>query len=235
MAPPTNNHQALTLDRGLSVLEALAESDQGMTVGEIAIALGIHRQAVYRLLGTLERRNFAAPAGPGRWRLGIGAISLNGAFVPRLQAAARPLLRDLAERGVATAFLTVAEGNETVALAVVEPSQTDFHLAYREGSRHPLNLGAAGVAILATDPPRDDDSEEILEARAKGYAVSYGKVTRGTLGVACQVKIGADALRASVGLIALAEGADLDHIVTCVLEAAPKISENLSTASQRAT
>ena len=36
----------------------------------------------------------------------------------------------------------------TVGIAVVEPSWTDYHVAYRVGSRHPLSTGAAGKAIL---------------------------------------------------------------------------------------
>ena len=59
-----------------------------------------------------------------------------------------PVLRQLAERVGCTAHLTVAEGDEALALAVIEPSWTDFHVSYRVGARHPLNRGAAGKAIL---------------------------------------------------------------------------------------
>nr|BFE83935.1 hypothetical protein GCM10020093_065360 [Planobispora longispora] len=55
----------------------------------------------------------------------------------------------------------MSEGEDGLAVAVVEPSWTDMHVAYREGSRHPLSRGAAGLAILAlrgagpvTSPPR---------------------------------------------------------------------------------
>ena len=66
-----------------------------------------------------------------------------------LRDLAVPVLRALAESVGCTAHLTVADGEEALALAVVEPSWTDFHVAYRVGSRHPLNRGAAGKAILA--------------------------------------------------------------------------------------
>ena len=58
------------------------------------------------------------------------------------------MLRRLAEQVGCTAHLTVAEGDEALALAVIEPSWTDFHVSYRVGARHPLNRGAAGKAIL---------------------------------------------------------------------------------------
>ena len=44
-----------TLDRGLRVLEVVAESPDGLTVTELAAALGIGRTVVYRLVVTLEQ------------------------------------------------------------------------------------------------------------------------------------------------------------------------------------
>lgn len=48
------------------------------------------------------------------------------------------------------------DGSEALAVAVVEPTWTDYHVAYRAGFRHPLDRGAAGRAILAArkQPPR---------------------------------------------------------------------------------
>src|SRR5205823_14823203 len=83
----------------------------------------------------------------GRLRLGAGVLHLARRAQPLVADAALPALRRLAEQVGATAHLTVAEGGEAVALAVVEPSWTRFHVAYRTGSRHPLDRGAAGRAI----------------------------------------------------------------------------------------
>jgi DNA-binding IclR family transcriptional regulator len=45
-APPSS----LTLQRGLRVLRVLSEHPEGMTVSELAGALGTHRAGIYRLL-----------------------------------------------------------------------------------------------------------------------------------------------------------------------------------------
>ena len=74
---------------------------------------------------------------------------------------------------------------------MVEPSWTDLHVAYRVGSRHPLDRGAAGRAILAARAGRT----EIVE--------SSGELQPGAFGMA--VAVPTEAMEASVGLVALAE------------------------------
>jgi DNA-binding IclR family transcriptional regulator len=137
-----------TLDRGLRALEELAEASGGLTVAELAVRVGAPRTAAYRLVATLEAHGYARRTSDGRVRLGLGVLGLARRVHPLLRDAAIPTLRRLAEDLGATAHLTVAEGPEGLAVAVVEPSWTDFHVAYRVGSRHPLAQGAAGKAIL---------------------------------------------------------------------------------------
>lgn len=66
-----------------------------------------------------------------------------------MREAALPALRSLAEDIGATAHLTLVDGADALAVAVVEPTWTDYHVAYRPGFRHPLDQGAAGRAILS--------------------------------------------------------------------------------------
>ena len=53
-----------TLDRGLRVLEAIAESTDGLTVTELSAALGIGRTVVYRLVVTLENHALLRRSAP---------------------------------------------------------------------------------------------------------------------------------------------------------------------------
>jgi predicted transcriptional regulator len=184
---------AQTLDRGLQVLRALAEAPGGLTVTELAGELGVNRTVVYRLVTTLERRALVRRDGRGRLHVGLGILHLAAAVHPVLRDLALPVLRELAEEVGATAHLTVAEGDEALALAVVEPSWTDFHVAYRVGARHPLTRGAAGKAILLgrtdTTPP---------------WVVTTGELQTGAWGLAAPVG-GIEGLEASVGVICLEE------------------------------
>ncbi|WP_031524725.1 IclR family transcriptional regulator [Streptomyces sp. NRRL F-5123] len=138
-----------TLDRGLRVLKLLADTDHGLTVTELASKLGVNRTVVYRLLATLEQHSLVRRDLGGRARVGLGVLGLAHQVHPLLREAALPALRSLAEDIGATAHLTLVDGSEALAVAVVEPTWTDYHVAYRTGFRHPLDRGAAGRAILA--------------------------------------------------------------------------------------
>lgn len=164
-----------TLDRGIRVLESLAArgDSAGLTVTELASELGVGRPVVYRLVTTLEAHHLVGRSDDGRVRLALGISRLASAVTPIVRDAARPVLRELADAVGATAHLTIAEGDDALALVVVEPSWTDFHVAYRSGARHRLDQGAAGRAILAgragDSGPVGTDGE--LQAGAHGLAV----------------------------------------------------------------
>ncbi|MER5701151.1 helix-turn-helix domain-containing protein [Micromonospora sp. NPDC002296] len=182
---------AQTLDRGLRLLHLVADAPGGLTVTEAANLLGIGRAAVYRLVGALSGHGMVRRDGDGRLRLGAGVLNLARRAQPLLAEGALPALRRLAEQAGATAHLTVVEGGEGVALAVVEPSWTSLHVAYRTGTRHPLERGAAGRAILGG---RSGSAEPVGTS---------GELQPGAYGVAAPV-LGVPGLEASVGVVALA-------------------------------
>jgi DNA-binding IclR family transcriptional regulator len=181
---------AQTLDRGLRLLRLVADAPGGLTVTEAAGRLGVGRAVIYRLVGTLVAHGMLRRDAAGRLRVGLGLLQLARRAQPLVAEAALPALRRLAEQVGATAHLTIAEGAEAVALVVVEPSWTTFHVAYRVGTRHPLERGAAGRAILAG---RRGDPTPVG---------TTGELQSGAYGVAAPV-LGVEGLEASVGVIAL--------------------------------
>ncbi|MCU1538008.1 MAG: transcriptional regulator, IclR family [Humibacillus sp.] len=184
-----------TLSRGLQVLEVLADlgDSSGLTMTELAAALGVGRPVLYRLVTTLEAHHLVRRRPDGRAVLALGVTRLAAAVTPVVRAEARPVLRELADAVGATAHLTIAEGDQALALVVVEPSWTDFHVAYRSGSRHRLDEGAAGRAILA--------GRAAVTGRASPVATS-GELQQGAHGLA--LPLGPAAVEASVGVVALA-------------------------------
>ncbi|WP_433082343.1 IclR family transcriptional regulator [Dactylosporangium sp. CA-052675] len=205
---------AQTLDRGLRLLHLVADTPAGLTMTEAAAALGVGRAVVYRLAATLIEHGMIRRDRSGRLRLGAGLLHLARRAQPLVADAALPALRRLAETVGATAHLTIADGGEAYALAVVEPSWTQFHVAYRTGSRHPLDQGAAGKAILAG---RRGDYTPVT---------TTGELQPGAHGVAAAVPH-VEGLDASVGVVALAE-LDTATVPAEVATAAAAIARALS-------
>jgi DNA-binding IclR family transcriptional regulator len=203
-----------TLDRGLRVLHTLAAAPQGLTITALAAEIGVNRTVVYRLVATLEQHGLARRDGTGRLHVGLGVLALARGLQPVLRELSGPVLRALAERVGATAHLTVADGGEALAIAVVEPTWTDYHVAYRVGARHPLGQGAAGKAIL------------LGRQSGEGYVETVGEIQAGARGVAAPV-LGVEGLEASVGIVSLG---DLDAVVLGpqVVAAAAQVAERLS-------
>lgn len=205
------------------MLGLLAEAHAGLTVTELAAALSVNRTVVYRLLATLEQHSLVRRDGDGRVRLGLGILGLARRVQPLLRDAAMPVLRRLAEDVGATAHLTIADGGEALAVAVVEPSWTDYHVAYRVGSRHPLSRGAAGRAIMLLRPGGTGFASS---ARlGSGYVVSEGELQPGAHGIAAPV-LGVAAIEASVGVVALSE-LDAAKIGPRVVRAAAELGTSL--------
>lgn len=197
-----------TLDRGLRALALLAESPGGLTVTELAGRLDVPRTVLYRLVSTLEQHALVRRDGSARLHVGLGVLHLASAVHPVLRDVAGPVLRSLAESVGCTAHLSVAEGDEALALAVVEPSRTDFHVGYRVGSRHPLGRGAAGRAILLGRAP---------DAGRAPYVMTVGELQAGARGLAAPVT-GVPGLEASVGIVTMGELGDDGRDVAAVAE-----------------
>jgi DNA-binding IclR family transcriptional regulator len=204
---------AQTLDRGLRLLHLVADAPAGLSVTEAAARLGVGRTVVYRLVSTLTEHRMIRRDASGRLRLGAGVLHLAGRAQPLIAEAARPVLRRLAEAVGATAHLTVADGDEAVAIAVVEPTWTTFHVGYRAGTRHPLDRGAAGHAIAAGRLGRP------------GFRTSEGELESGAHGIAAPI-LDVEGLEASIGVVALGP-LDVDVIGPQVLAASEAMTQAL--------
>jgi len=202
-----------TLDRGLRLLTLVADAPAGITMTEAATRLQVGRAVVYRLTATLIEHGMLRRDAEGRLRLGMAVLELAQRAQPLISGAALPPLRRLAEKAGATTHLTIADSGEALALLVVEPSWTQFHVAYRTGSRHPLDQGAAGRAIIAG------------RSGQAGYITSEGELQAGAHGVAAPI-LGVPGLEASVGVVVLG-GLNAAEVGPWVVEAAQQVGDNL--------
>ncbi|HEX2916622.1 MAG TPA: helix-turn-helix domain-containing protein [Chloroflexia bacterium] len=225
-AEPLTTPSAQTLDRGLRALEILAQETGGLSANDLATRLGVHRTISYRILGTLAEHHLVTRTAEGRFRLGAGILALSRNFAAQLQAAAMPELANLAEDLGATACLSVADGSEAVVVLSIEPRHTHIHVSYRTGFRHPLAVGASGIAILAGRPAEAQEREAITAARKLGYALTRDEIERGACGLAAPLLIAGRPAEASIGVVALGE-IEVEKAAPRVREAAKAIEAAL--------
>lgn len=188
-AAPRSATGAQTLARGLSALSAVAGAPQGLAVQDVADLLDVHRTIAYRLMSTLVDAGFIAKGDDGRYRGATGLLALRAAGYESLTYATAPVLADLADALGATVALLVIENDEAVALQVLSPRASNYHIAFSMGSRHPLDKGAAGHALMAATAPREGESTEVAETRERGWAITHGQVEPGAWGLAAPVRL----------------------------------------------
>lgn len=177
-----------TLERGLTVLEVVAEAG-ACTAADVMARTGFHRSIAYRLLSTLEARGYLRRDGNGRYEIGASVLPVAAAMRTDLQTTARAALAEVAEATGATAFLAIPQGEDAVTLVTVEPPAASTPFSYRPGARHPLTRGAPGLAILAAGPPHPGERAEVTLARELGHVRTTGEVLPGVSSVAVPVHL----------------------------------------------
>ena len=212
-----------TLDRGLACLDFVAAADHPLSVDAVAEALGLHRSIVYRLLRTLELRRLVERDSDGDFLPGPYLAVLSRSVRRSLRAAAAPVVANLAEKLQMTAFVVVADGDEAVTIDSVEPRSLNAHVAYRPGTRHPLDRGAPGLALLAAGAVLVGERAEVALARSRGWAHSEAEVIAGMASVAAPI-----ADQGAVAVLWLAGAAVAADVVgRQVAEAARRIESRL--------
>lgn len=215
-----------TLDRGLLTLELVADSDEPLSVADVAQHLGLHRSITYRMLRTLEDHGLVERDGENRYTVGARLAILARRVAPTLQSAAMPELTDLANNVGKTAFLVVRRADEAVTLLVVEPRHSTAHVVYRPGSRHVVTRGAPGLALLAGGPPVPGERPEVRDARKRGWAVSHAEVLPGMRAVAAPVVDRRGTCHGAVAVV-FVETTDFEALGARVVEAAQAVAAAL--------
>jgi DNA-binding IclR family transcriptional regulator len=216
-----------TLARGLAALQLVATSPSGLTAQQVADDIGVHRTIAYRLLATLSQFRLVAKGEDGRYRSAAALAVLGASFDNNMRQLSQPTLRALADELGSTVSLLVAEGDQQVAIAVIVPTNVYYQLSFHEGSRYPLDRGAAGIALLASMPPRPGERDLVPQTRQQGWAITHGEVEPNTYGLAVPVRRRPPSPPTCINLISHREDVVMGG-KDAVIKAANELSEILS-------
>jgi IclR family acetate operon transcriptional repressor len=179
--------QVQSLTRGLSILEALAGAESGLTLTDVAQRVELPPSTTHRLLATLDRMGYVHQAGElGRWHVGLQAFTVGSSFLASRDfvAQSHPSLRRLMEQAGETANLAILDGTEAVFIDQVQCRET-MRTIVRLGSRVPLHASGVGKALFAA--LRDEEIEAILKVRGLPRITEHTITSTETLWAALRV------------------------------------------------
>lgn len=147
----------------MAVIELFSSAKPEWTLSQVSRELSLTPGSTRRILRTLELLGYAVQ-NEGRFRLTARVLSLGFAYLSSqpFSEAARPLLRELANKLNITCTIGVLEDREIVYVARAT-SERFRHYHVHVGARFPAYATSPGKVLLAALPPAE------LERRLKGW------------------------------------------------------------------
>ncbi len=244
-----------SLDRGLKVLELLAQSREPLTLSRIAAAMGLTLPTVYRFLFTLEALGYVdRDPDVKSYRVSPKVLSLGyGAFQSSdLWQTAHPYLVSASRKHGETFNLAILDGSDILYIDRVK-TENILTINLEIGSKLPAYCTSMGRVLLAYLPedqamaivsktpmkpmtPRtlsttQDLKKALQEVRQNGYAVNNGELALELISVAAPVRNRdgqvVAALNMAVNAAQYPDGNIHLKLAPAVQEAAHKISQAL--------
>ncbi|MCK6453473.1 MAG: helix-turn-helix domain-containing protein [Alphaproteobacteria bacterium] len=235
----------MTADKGIlgryaRVLDAVAESPDGLAFAEIVRKTGLPQGTAHRLIGALLRVGYIEASQNRKiYVLGHRLLRLLHLRSPRetVVELSRPVLKGLVERFAETAFVAKLEGAEVESVAMVLP-EAERHSYVQPGRVMPLHAAASAKAIFAFQDkellaralqrpltaftPKSTTSKkkvlaELAQVRKTGYAACLDELDPGVSSYACPIHVPGGVFY-SVGLVGVSQR--LDQVPTAAIVAA---------------
>lgn len=225
-APGDERYLVPALIRGLTILQRLSGETRGLTLSEVAAALGVTRSSAYRLLFTLGHLGFVVfdadtktyALGPEVLRLGYGYLASRD-----LVEVATPHLVRLRDRTGWSAHLGELQGRDVVYLARVA-TRRSIASTVHVGTRLPARATTMGRILLSgltSDEVRDlyrdqpysseagqgslaDLEAQLAGDRANGVVVQNSGYEPGVASVAAPVRDTSGKIIAAINISAVA-------------------------------
>jgi IclR family pca regulon transcriptional regulator len=223
------------LARGLDVLTCFDADHRAMSLTEVAEAAGLARPTARRLLLTLQERGYVRSRG-GTFTLTPKVLELGMAYVGSLGLwdIARPHLEELVAATGESSSMAQLDGSDIVYVARVSVPKI-ITLRVEVGTRFPAVQTSQGKVLLAALSPdeldaalavpsraglppyigrsRDQLDRELLQVRARGWALADEELAPGVRSVAVPVRDAGGAVRAAMNVTVHAAETSIEHLL----------------------
>lgn len=160
------------LERGLAVLELLANHPDGLPVGAVAGALDLPASGAHRMLNQLAELGYVRQDGTkGNYALSMKLAALGLSFLGQsgVTEIAQPILDRLAAESRELVRLSVVDGADLVWVAVAQGATSGLRYdpGREQGVVAHLASSASGLAWLSTLP----DETALMKVAAQGFTL----------------------------------------------------------------
>ena len=154
-APGKRSYSVPAAEKALDVIELMAGEPSGLTLTEIAAALGRSVHELYRVIQTLEARGYLyRREGSDRYRFSLKLFELAHQMpsVRQLSESALPVMQALAPAAQQSCHLAVLSGHEAMIVLQVD-SPLPMRYSVMLGAKFDFAETSSGVVIYAHSSP----------------------------------------------------------------------------------
>ncbi|HVB18027.1 MAG TPA: IclR family transcriptional regulator [Stellaceae bacterium] len=202
---------ARSATRLVALFEALAKSEEGVSLAELSTTIGAPKSSLLGILRSMVALGYMEH-GHGLYRLGPKSFRLAADIlaVRRFPNLVRPILQDLAAKSGETVFLVVLDRPaQRVTYADIIDSANPVRYTVPTGTTRPLYVSAGGLMLLAYQEPGWVDAyirstalealtprtitepaklrERLATIRREEFAISLGETVPGAAGIAAPI------------------------------------------------
>jgi DNA-binding IclR family transcriptional regulator len=196
-------YSAPALEKGIDIIEVLAEAESGLTVSEIAERLKRPMSELFRIIVVMQQRGWLQKdPESSRYSVTYHVLRLAHRSTPTrtLTAAAAPVMHDLSVRINHSCHLVVRSGTEGLVILRQENQRRHANLSVRTGAVIELFSSCSGQILLAYMEPEERDRAiprakrtpslmKILERiRKRGYEVHPSPITVGVTDIGVPIR-----------------------------------------------
>ncbi len=174
-----HDYSAPALEKGIDIIEVLAEAEQGLPVSEIAQRLDRRMSELFRIIVVMERRGWLQKdPETSRYSVTYQLLKLahRGTPAQTLTQVAAPALHDLSIRINQSCHLVVRSGNQGLVILRQENQQRHANLSVRLGAAINLVSSCSGQVLLAHLDAAE--LESVLRAIPRPWPLSRAKLDK---------------------------------------------------------
>jgi DNA-binding IclR family transcriptional regulator len=197
--------------RLVALFEALAKSEEGVSLAELSVTIGAPKSSLLGILRSMVALGYMEH-GHGLYRLGPKSFRLAADIlaIRRFPNLVRPILQDLAGKSGETVFLVVLDRlAQRVTYADIIDSANPVRYTVPTGTTRPLYVSSGGQMLLAYQDPAFVDAyiratrlepltprtitdpkqlrERLAQIRREGFSISLGETVPGAAGIAAPI------------------------------------------------